>query len=283
MYSVAVLLFLLVGAVYADEAELPEIAGIFGMDSTGGEAWLAVIIDIPEGFALAGFDWYNNDEHIVFPEVLVGTGYENSPGPVADFLVVAENVQGGSSNWSSIAFDQPVVPSLGGLYVAISMPAGATLAGIGAGGGPGFGYYAGNEGARGWLSGEGEIWAHLDSGYQFAVSPAFVTAEEGMAVKSMDGDEIPPLEPFLTAGPNPFNPAIEIRFGLDADAMTGLCIYDSRGRLVCELLCEYLSAGNHEIAWGGRDSRGCGVASGVYILRLESGDVHFSRKLTLVK
>jgi hypothetical protein len=38
-----------------------------------------------------------------------------------------------------------------------------------------------------------------------------------MVVKSLGsaGDDVPPVEPYLSCGANPFNPAIAISFGLD--------------------------------------------------------------------
>jgi hypothetical protein len=43
-----------------------------------------------------------------------------------------------------------------------------------------------------------------------------------------------------------------------------------------------LRAGPHDIAWDGRDTHGLPTAPGVYLVRLVTGDVAFSRKLTVL-
>lgn len=58
---------------------LPEIAGVFGMESSGGEAWLAVKLAVPENAALAGVTWYNNDGATLFPGSWWGRGTPRTP------------------------------------------------------------------------------------------------------------------------------------------------------------------------------------------------------------
>jgi hypothetical protein len=41
--------------------------------------------------------------------------------------------------------------------------------------------------------------------------------------------------------------------------------------------------GNHHVAFDGRDGRGRSLASGVYLYRLESGNVTRTRKMLLLK
>lgn len=277
--------WLLIETAPADEGSLPEIGGLFGMQSAGDAAWLAVRIDVPEGQALSGITWFNNDGEVVFSEILVGTGYESSPGDLSDFIVVAGNVQGESSAWSEVVFDTPVVASLSALYVVFSFPPEQILAAAGAGGGPGIGYVTDGSGQRGWLSGGDEAWARLHDDYGFAAIPQFVTATPGMVVKSLGsaGDDIPPVEPYLSAGPNPFNPTIAISFGLDRRLATRLDVFDVRGRRVIRLVDQMLGPGNHQVTWQGRDEVGRGVASGVYVLRLTAEDLEFKQRVTLVR
>jgi len=282
----AALTVLVVTESYGDESQLPAIAGVFGMESAGGSAWLAVRLEIPTGYALAGLNWFNNDQGTLFEEILVGTGYTDSPGLLSEFMLVAEDPVGESSDWSVVEFVEPVVPSLGSLYAAFALPPNEILEFTGQGGGPGVGYCSGGAGARGWLSGDGEVWAHLHKNYGFAVMPVLVPVEDGMAVKSLGGEddsETPPVEPFLSVGPNPFNPTIEIRFGLTLASNVVLSVYDLKGRRIRRVVDEYRSAGSHHIVWNGRDGAGRQVASGVYILLMEAGEVQFKRQIALVK
>jgi len=283
---VAVLLVgVVAGSTCAKADDLPEVAGVFGAEGADEGALLAVRVPIPAGMAIVGIDWYNNDAGTVFDRVLVGTGYVDSPGLVTDFSVVATQVAGLSSNWSSLVFDMPVAPSLDALYVVFSIPSG-DLVGRGAGGGPGIGYCDASGGLDGWLSDDSEVWAKLHTDYGFAVRPDLVPVDESMFVKSLgggDGETPMPVEPFLAAGPNPFNPTVEIRFGLKVGAQTRMDIYDLRGRRVRRLIDEYRTPGTHRVVWHGRDEGDRGVASGVYVMVLESGDLHMKQQVSLVR
>lgn len=78
--------------------------------------------------------------------------------------------------------------------------------------------------------------------------------------------------------PNPFNPTTEISFGLDKATLASLKVYDILGREVATLADGLLEAGTHRVTFDGT-----GLASGVYIYRLESGRFSQSRKMVLLK
>jgi len=235
--------------------------------------------------ALAGARWYNNDGDTVFGEVLVGTGYPASPGDLAGFLGVASGVQGGSSGMASVDFVAPVVASQDALYVAFAFPAAEQLTALGLGGGPGVGYGAHHDGVAGWIGGEDGVWARLHEDLGFIVEPILVEAAPEMAVKSLDDDapDAALTEPYLAVGPNPFNPATRIEFGLVASARVDLAVYDLRGRHVCTLIADGLDAGVHRVRWDGRDGRGRAMASGIYVFRLRAGAIRLTKAVTLVR
>lgn len=83
--------------------------------------------------------------------------------------------------------------------------------------------------------------------------------------------------------PNPFNPSTSIRFALPAAGRVQLDVYDAAGRRVRALLDETRGAGEHAVAWDGRDDAGRALGSGLYVLRLRAGGVNDSRRLVLVK
>ncbi|MBC8366017.1 T9SS type A sorting domain-containing protein [bacterium] len=86
------------------------------------------------------------------------------------------------------------------------------------------------------------------------------------------------------AYPNPFNPSTEIRFELDLPARVHLAIFNIAGRQVRELYTErFLDAGEHGYTWRGRDDEGNALPSGIYLLRLQAGEVSREAKLTLLK
>ncbi|MCB5269964.1 MAG: T9SS type A sorting domain-containing protein, partial [Candidatus Cloacimonadaceae bacterium] len=83
--------------------------------------------------------------------------------------------------------------------------------------------------------------------------------------------------------PNPFNPSTTISYSVPTDGDVALSIYNARGQLVNTLVNEYKSKGRYLIAWQAKDLRGASVASGVYYLRLRSGNQSISRKILLTK
>jgi photosystem II stability/assembly factor-like uncharacterized protein len=83
--------------------------------------------------------------------------------------------------------------------------------------------------------------------------------------------------------PNPFNPMTTIRFSLPARGDVRLQVFDVRGRLVRTLVDGARLAGAHEVTWDGRDDRGAGVASGVYLYQLQTDAEMLQRRMLLVK
>ena len=83
--------------------------------------------------------------------------------------------------------------------------------------------------------------------------------------------------------PNPFNPSTTIRYTLARASSATLAVYDAAGRRIVELTNGRHNAGPHQKMWNGRDSRGLPVSSGVYFVRLQSGDEVRVRKVALLK
>ena len=78
--------------------------------------------------------------------------------------------------------------------------------------------------------------------------------------------------------PNPFNPSTSIRFALPSSGPVRLSVYDALGREVTTLVNGMLPAGVHQVTWEAGS-----VASGVYLYRLEAGDVVQIRHMLLMK
>ena len=78
--------------------------------------------------------------------------------------------------------------------------------------------------------------------------------------------------------PNPFNPSTNIRFYLPESADIRLSVYDATGRLAAEIVNGTFSAGAHQVAFDGS-----GLASGIYVYRLQTPSQAISRKMTILK
>jgi flagellar hook assembly protein FlgD len=85
------------------------------------------------------------------------------------------------------------------------------------------------------------------------------------------------------AHPNPLNPRTIIPFRLDAERFVHLAVHDLRGRRVRSLVDGRVAAGDHRVAWDGRDDGAAEVASGVYVVRLEAAGQVESRRVLVLK
>jgi hypothetical protein len=95
---------------------------------------------------------------------------------------------------------------------------------------------------------------------------------------------LPIAAEFLGAQPNPFNPATTLRFRLPAAERVTLRIYDVSGQLVATLLdAASLPAGEHAIAWNGRDAGGSAASSGIYFARFAAGSFAAGERIVLLK
>lgn len=83
--------------------------------------------------------------------------------------------------------------------------------------------------------------------------------------------------------PNPFNPETWVRYALHRPGPVQVGIYDLSGRLVRELVHAEQPIGQYRVLWNGRDTSGNAVASGVYVLRLQTDGPPIARKLLLAK
>lgn len=87
-----------------------------------------------------------------------------------------------------------------------------------------------------------------------------------------------PADLFLTVYPNPFNPSVNIQVsGFDDGTIE---IYDILGREIRDL--GVVNSGDN-ITWDGEDSFGEACPSGIYFVRLKSGERVITRNITLIR
>jgi hypothetical protein len=112
--------------------------------------------------------------------------------------------------------------------------------------------------------------------------------------KNLRGRKVPSAFGMSQNYPNPFNPVTVIRYAIPIfdgvlESHVELEVFNVLGQRVKELKSGVSHVGYHKVMWGGDDSRGRHVGSGVYFYRLRVMDAHnrvvFSkiRKMTLVK
>ncbi|MBN1949394.1 MAG: T9SS type A sorting domain-containing protein, partial [Candidatus Cloacimonetes bacterium] len=99
-----------------------------------------------------------------------------------------------------------------------------------------------------------------------------------------------PLKPInLNVYPNPFNPTTTISYQLPPECYRAvLNIYNVRGQLIKAFIIDHTAerSGKHRgnsIIWNGEDINGKKVASGLYFVSLEAGNLSFHKKMVLIK
>jgi hypothetical protein len=110
------------------------------------------------------------------------------------------------------------------------------------------------------------------------VAYTFFPDESVVALDENEGITRPTQVVLQQNFPNPFNPSTLLRFSIPAATHLKLGVYDLRGRLVDELINDYLPAGHHQLAWNAQ-----GQVSGVYLLRLKSENETQIKRMTLLK
>ena len=103
-----------------------------------------------------------------------------------------------------------------------------------------------------------------------------VTADFAVAVEPIT--ELPDHFALSQNYPNPFNPSTVIRYQLPAAGSVRLVVYDMLGREVAVLVNETKNAGVHHVTFDAG-----GLASGVYLYRLQAGDFVQARKLMILR
>lgn len=84
--------------------------------------------------------------------------------------------------------------------------------------------------------------------------------------------------------PNPFNAGTQVLIDLPRTAMVTVRIVDITGRIIAIPVNGTMAAGARiPVRWDGRNQRGEAVASGVYIIQVESGGTIRSQKMLLIR
>ncbi len=101
--------------------------------------------------------------------------------------------------------------------------------------------------------------------------------EVEVKVKVKDG-QVPLVFGLQPAYPNPFNPSVTIPYGLTEDGQMSLKVYNLRGELVQVLINTYALKGTYSINW-----QPVNLSTGMYLVRLESGNKTNMQKVVIVK
>jgi flagellar hook assembly protein FlgD len=88
---------------------------------------------------------------------------------------------------------------------------------------------------------------------------------------------------FSQGYPNPFNPETTVDYQTALDGNVSVIVYNIMGKQIRALVHESKVAGYYKAAWNGRDDQGKAAPSGIYFIRMQSGDFNKVRKVMLMK
>ncbi len=130
-----------------------------------------------------------------------------------------------------------------------------------------------------WMDHDAMVQHLIDTGDTVAYDqPCGIKVNAAQAVASLTAAGTVATAGRLAAWPNPFNPAVTLRFTLAAPGHARLAIYDAAGRRVALLIDELRPAGEQQVTW-----RAEGLPSGVYLSRLEGPETASAEKLILLR
>lgn len=110
-------------------------------------------------------------------------------------------------------------------------------------------------------------------------SPRLYTSWEVTATTNSVGDETSlPKEFALDTYPNPFNAEMNVHYSLPSASQVQIAVYDLLGRQVAHFTPGLVQPGTHSWSFNGRE-----LPSGLYFLKVDAGQWHDVRKVTLLK
>ena len=119
--------------------------------------------------------------------------------------------------------------------------------------------------------------------YQYRLSDVDTHGEihiyDVIQVSMPDTPELTALDP---PAPNPFNPQTRITYQLAETGPVAITLFDIMGRRVTTLVNEEQPAGSYHIYWHGQDSNGNQMASGTYLIILQTASEVKKQKAILL-
>ena len=141
-------------------------------------------------------------------------------------------------------------------------------------------------GVLAWTSGVGSDYIQLKIVELFNISNNISVNINFLAQYDLNiDDEYPNANniKILSCFPNPFNPSILLEYKVGKRNHVRLDVYNILGKKVKSLVEEVQEAGNYYTKWDGNNGFNKPLPSGAYFLRMQSGEYHMIKKITLIK
>lgn len=123
-----------------------------------------------------------------------------------------------------------------------------------------------------------------DQGYYYRLADVSIAGVvKWYAPLYVQSNALPNTTIMENAYPNPFNPQTCITYHLAAELDVNIIVYDLLGRQVRALYSGKQPAGSYQLYWHGMDDTGMRVASGSYIIRMQTVTETQSQNVMLLK
>ncbi|MFZ5980154.1 MAG: C1 family peptidase [Candidatus Zixiibacteriota bacterium] len=134
-----------------------------------------------------------------------------------------------------------------------------------------------------YMSANASTWYDMGTNYNVDVAMRIRTIPT-FAVSVDENEDLKPYTYSLSCNyPNPFNPMTTINYSLEKRTRVDISIYNVLGQKVSTVVNEVKPAGEYSATWNGTDDCGHGVASGIYLYKLETDEYVETRKMVLLK
>ncbi|MBF8295611.1 MAG: Calx-beta domain protein [Bacteroidetes bacterium] len=104
-----------------------------------------------------------------------------------------------------------------------------------------------------------------------------VAAASALEEIATEDESLPTVYRLANAFPNPFNPSTTIQFDLPDAAMVKISVFDMTGREMAVLVDREMNSGRYSLQFDAK-----GLASGMYLYRIQAGSFRETRKLILL-
>ncbi len=127
-----------------------------------------------------------------------------------------------------------------------------------------------------WYPDEKELWEAQRDEEWVTINNWLNSGDPNVGVKEVVGT---PSEYSLSQNyPNPFNPTTQINYSIPEAVQVSLKVFNTLGQEVAVIHQGFQQAGNYVATYNG-----AGLSSGVYIYRLQAGDIAISKEFVLIK
>ena len=83
--------------------------------------------------------------------------------------------------------------------------------------------------------------------------------------------------------PNPFNPITTLQYDLINDEFVNITIYDMLGNVINNLVQDNQNSGKNSVQWNATNNQGEPVSTGVYLFKIQAGNLVNTKKMILLR